>query len=200
MSKGDHVFNNVVAKLTGAFEAGFIAYARKKDTSGELQNAQQLIHSRGDRQEWMRKRMPRTFALLTDFRDDIALKETREELQTATYQGYDINNDAYSENAQDFEGAVVLLFNKVAATRSYVDENELAPDINRLRRAFFHMTRSAEDTGAAHRLLEEHKSNPGEQARIRMAMDEVRGNLEWSWGRCERIFRMAVNELLRMPR
>ena len=43
MSKGDHVFNNVVAKLTGAFEAGFIAYARKKDTSGELQNAQQLI-------------------------------------------------------------------------------------------------------------------------------------------------------------
>ena len=200
MSKGDHVFNNVVAKLMGAFEAGFIAYARKKDASGALKNAQQLIHSRSERDDWMRRHMTRTWALLTDFREGVAFKVTREELQTSTYQGLDINNDAYSENAQDFERAVVLLFNKIATTRSYVDENELAPDINRLRRAFFHMTNSAEDTGAAHRLLEEHKGNPREQARIQMAMDEVRGNLEWSWARCERIFRMAVNELLRMPR
>lgn len=200
MSKGDHVFNNVVAKLTGAFEAGFIAYARRKEMTGELKNAQSLIHSRGEREEWMRRYMPRTHALLTDFRDDVALKGMREELQTATYEGLDVNNKTYSEHAQDFEGAVVLLFNKIASTRSYVDEDELSPDIRCLRRAFFHMTHAAEDPGAAARLLEEHKDNPKEQARIRAAMAEVRGSLDWSWARCERIFRVAASEILRLPR
>ncbi|AUX38483.1 MULTISPECIES: hypothetical protein [Sorangium] len=202
MSKGDHVFNNIVAKMNGAFEAGFIAYARDKLASGSAGSAPlvTLIHSRAARDDWMRRRMPRTSSLLTAFIEDVALRDLRESLQTATYLGGDVNNDAYSMHAREFQDAVVRLFTKIARTRSYVSEGDLTPDITRVRRAFFHMTRAAEDPGALQRLLDQVQGSARERARVEAAVQAVRARLEFAWGACERIFRTAAAELLRLPR
>ncbi|KYG03094.1 hypothetical protein BE21_53430 [Sorangium cellulosum] len=202
MSKGDHVFNNIVAKMNGAFEAGFIAYARDKLASGSAGAAPlgALIHSRAARDDWMRRHMPRTSSLLTAFLEDVALRDLRESLQTATYLGGDANNDTYSMYAQEFQQAVVLLFTKIARTRSYLSEGDLTPDITRVRRAFFHMARAAEDPGALQRLLEQVQGNARERARVEAAVQAVRARLESAWGACERIFRTAAAELLRLPR
>ncbi|WP_437296938.1 hypothetical protein [Sorangium sp. So ce426] len=202
MSKGDHVFNNIVAKVNGAFEAGFIAYAREKLASGSAASAPlgTLIHSRAARDDWMRRSMPRTSSLLAAFRDDVALKNLRESLQTATYLGEDANNETYSMHAQAFQDAVIRLFTKIARTRSYLNEGDLTPDITRVRKAFFHMTRVAEDPGALQRLLEQVQGNARERAKVEAAVQVVRARLESAWGACERIFRTAAAELLRLPR
>lgn len=200
MAKGDHVFNNVIAKLNGAFEAGFIAYAGERLATGGLGHVplDTLVHSRGAREDWMRRHMPRTLRLLVDFRHDSALNDVREGLQTATYQGQDVNNAAYSAHAQEFQEAVVRLFTKVARTRSYASEGDLSPDIRRVRRAFFHMTHVAEDPGALERLLEQYEGDERGLARVEAGVKEVRGSLAWAWARCERIFRTAAAELLRL--
>ncbi|KYF84492.1 hypothetical protein BE17_52970 [Sorangium cellulosum] len=202
MSKGDHVFNNVVAKVNGAFEAGFIAYARDKLESGSAGSAPlgTLIQSRAARDDWMRRCMPRTWHLLTTFREDVALKDLRESLQTATYLGEDANNDIYSLHAREFQDAVVRLFTRIARTRSYFNEGELTPDITRVRKAFFHMTHVAEDPGALQRLLEQLQANARERAKVEAAVQIVRARLESAWGACERLFRTASAELLRLPR
>jgi hypothetical protein len=200
MAKGDHVFNNVVSKLNGAFEAGFIAYARAKlaTEEGSQVSLNSSVHSREAREEWMQRHMPRTLRLLADFRNDIALKDVRERLQTATHQGLDANNAAYSVHAQEFQEAVVRLFTKIARTRSYTSEGELLPEIRRVRRAFFHMTHTAEDPGALRRLLDQYDSNERDLAKLEASITDVRDSLGVAWGRCERIFRMAAAELLRL--
>ena len=97
-------------------------------------------------------------------------------------------------------GRVVRLFAKIARTRSYASEGDLTPDITRIRRAFFHMTRAAEDPGALRRLLDQTQGDARERARVEAAVEAVRARLESSWGACERIFRTAAAELLRLPR
>lgn len=199
MGKGDHVFNNVVAKVTKAFDAGLREYFSKTTKKLEPATRQRLSRDReAVRREWMAKHMPRTLAALNGFKEHPQLVEVREKLQTVTFEGGDVNGADYSTYAQEFEAATLEFFRKLALTGSYVDENSLLPDIAQVRRAFQHMAAAAEDPGALARLLEEQKDNPGEQRRLRAEVEQVRGSLRWAWGRCERLFRMATNELLRM--
>lgn len=198
MSKGDHVFNNVVTKMLKAFEAGFVEYicATKKPLKGA--DPDKLIRDKGYRNDWMSRTMPRTWALLEGFRDDPQLVTMRARLQTSTYRGGDVNTNAYSEHAQEFELAVVAFFRKTAMTGSILDENTILPVIARVRRAFQQMNRDAEDPGATERLLEQHKDDRREHEKITQDINAVRESLSWAWARCERVFRMAANELLRL--
>ncbi|AUX39055.1 uncharacterized protein SOCE26_004370 [Sorangium cellulosum] len=197
--KGDHVFNNVVAKLTKAFDAGLRAYF--SEATRKIDPADRASLSRGApavRQQWMARHMPRTLTALSGFKESPELVGIREGLQTVTFEGGDVNGPAYSGHAQEFEEATLAFFRKLALTGSYLDENTLLPDIAQVRRAFQHMAEAAEDPGALERLLEQHKGDPRELARVQAEIEQVRGSLRWAWARCEQLYRMATNELLRL--
>lgn len=196
--KGDHVFNNVVATLTKAFDDGLRAYfesARKLDAEERERLSRDTPAAR---REWMAKHLPRTLAALNGFKESPDLVEVRERLQTVKFEGGDVNGPSYSKGVQELKEANEEFFRKLVKTGSYIDENTLLPDIAKVRRAFQRMAAAAEDPGALERLLEERKDDPGEPRRIQAEVEQVRGSLQWAWGRCERLYRMATNELLRL--
>jgi hypothetical protein len=196
MSKGDHVFNNVVTKLTKAFDAGIAEcfQSTKKALNGA--DRHRLSNERGYREAWMRSHMPKTRAALDHFKDHPELSILRGKLQTSIFTGGDANTEEYSAAAEDFEAAVIGFFRELAKGRPAVDEGTLLPDVKAVRRAFFHMTAAAEDPGALARLLDQHKESSGERARIAQEVEQVRMSLSWAWGRCEYLFRMTVHEFL----
>lgn len=196
MSKGDHVFNNIVTKLTKAFERGIAECFQS--TRKELKGAdrQRLSNERGYRETWMRSNMPKTREALDHFRDHPELTILRGRLQTSVFTGGDVNNADYSAAAMDFEAAVVSFFQKLAKGRSVVDSNTLLPDVRAVRRAFLQMTNSAEDPGALARLLDEYDSSSSERAHIEHEIELVKKSLSWAWGRCEYLFRMTAYEFL----
>ncbi|MRG98040.1 hypothetical protein [Polyangium spumosum] len=196
MGKGDHVFNNVVAKLTKAFDAGLAACfgSIKKPLRGE--SGERLARDANLRDAWMRRHMPRTWAALHHFKDHPELVILREKLQTTTYVGGDVNTRAYSEACVQFEEAVNLFFENLARGRAPLDANVMLPDIAAVRRAFFHMTQVAEDPGALARLLEHCKDNPRERKQVDAEIEQVRESMRWAWGRCEYLFRMVTQEMV----
>lgn len=196
MGKGDHVFNNVVAKLTKAFEAGLATCFQniKKSLRGE--NGERLARDASYRDAWMRKHMPRTWGALHHFKDHPELVVLREKLQTSVYVGGDVNTRQYSEACKQFEEAVSRFFEKLARGRAPIDANAMLPDVASVRRAFFHMTQVAEDPGAVARLLESYKDRPQELKRVQAEIEQVRESMRWAWGRCEYLFRMVTQEVL----
>ncbi|WP_438002369.1 hypothetical protein WMF26_24965 [Sorangium sp. So ce185] len=197
--KGDHVFNNVVAKLTKAFDAGLRVYFGEVIRKIDPAERERLSRDApAVRQEWMARHMPRTLAALNGFKESPELVGIRERLQTVTFEGGDVNGPAYSGHAQEFEQATLAFFRKLALTGSYLDEHTLLPDIARVRRAFLHMTEAAEDPGALERLLAQYQGDQGERARVEAEIQQLRESLRWAWGRCEHLYRMATNELLKL--
>jgi len=193
MSKGDHVFNNIVAKLTKTFEEGLIEYFTSTGRSLAGADRDELVSSQVKREQWMSRHMPRTLEALEHFRHHPELVAAREKLQTIEYQGNDPNGAVYSQRAEDFREAVQSFFWKIAHQGSYADHNVLLPEIRAVRRAFSHMTGVAEDAGAAQRLLDEASNSP-ERARIEADLAKVRNAMQWAWGRCEYLFRMLATE------
>jgi len=196
MGKGDHVFNNVVAKLTKAFDEGLSEYfgATRRKLRGA--KGSDLAVNSVMREDWMRRNMPRTWEALDHFKRHPELVTLRERLQTSEYQGGDVNNDTYSKRSEEFRQAVASFFWKLARHESHVDGSALLSDVRSVRRTFLHMTAAAEDPGAAQRLLDEYKDKPRERAKLEADISLVRGSLEWAWGRCDYLFRMAVQEHL----
>lgn len=196
MGKGDHVFNNVVAKLTKAFEAGLAACFRSTKKPLRGADGERLARDVGYRNDWMSKNMPRTWAALHHFKEHPELVALREKLQTSMFVGGDVNAKAYSEACKGFEEAVVSFFEKLGRGRSPVEANSMLPEVRSVRRAFLKVTEAAEDPGAAQRLLEEHKERPRELQQVQGEIEQVRKSMEWAWGRCEYLFRMVTQEML----
>lgn len=194
MSKGDHIFNNVVSKLTKSFHGGLIECIRGTKSNLRGGDRHKLVNDSPYRDAWMRRHMPRTWAALEYIKDHPDLVVLREKLQTSSYVGGDINNKAYSDAAQEFEAAVAEFFKKLANGRSQIDANTLLPDVNAVRRTFYHMAAQAEDPGALARMLEQYKEQPRERSQIESEIEQVRQSMRWAWGRCEQLFRIASQE------
>jgi len=199
MSKGDHVFNNIVKKLKSSFEEGLREYFKEaKKGRSDAERARLQRASYAELMSWMQHHLPRTWQTLHGFETDPELVHRREKLQTANFEGGDLNTAIYSEHAQQFDDAVLAFFRKLATTGSYLDENTLLPNIASIRRAFDKMAQVAVDPDALRRLLAERQHDPREKQRIEAEVEQVRESLRWAWGRCERLFRMTTNELLRL--
>lgn len=196
MSKGDHVFNNIVTKLTKAFERGIAECLQSTRKALKGAEIQRLSNERGYREAWMRLNMPKTQEALDHFKDHPELTVLRGKLQTSVFTGGDVNNEEYSAAAEDFEAAVLDFFRQLSRGRSVVDANSLLPDVKAVRRAFLQMTKSAEDPGALARLLGEYGSASSERAKIEHEIELVKKSLGWAWGRCEYLFRMTAYEFL----
>src|SRR5690348_3910728 len=102
MAKGDHVFNNVVSKLRGAFLQGLSAYLQTKAAAPGVRGAwaAAATMNAGD---WLGTYMPRTRGALDYFTSHTEPSRLRNQLQTSTYQGCDVNNAAYSLAAREFQ-------------------------------------------------------------------------------------------------
>jgi hypothetical protein len=196
VSKGDHVFNNIVTKLTKAFERGIAECFQSTRKALKGADRQRLSNERGYREIWMRNNMPKTREALDHFRDHPELTVLRGKLQTSVFTGGDANNEEYSAAAEDFEAAVQDFFQELAKGRSVVDSNTLLPDVRAVRRAFLQMTKLAEDPGALARLLDEYENSSSERAQIEHEIELVKKSLGWAWGRCEHLFRMTAYEFL----
>jgi len=196
MSKGDHVFNNVVSKLRGAFLQGLSGYLRARAAAPGARGpwAAGATMNAGD---WLGTYAPRTRGALDYFTSHPELAEKRNRLQTSTYQGGDVNNAAYSLAAREFESAVGSYFGKLATLRRGAESgNRMLPDVARVRRAFLKMTQAAQDPDARRRLLDEHAEQPAQRARLERDIQAVEEAMSWAWGRCEYLFRMQTIESL----
>lgn len=196
MSKGDHVFNNIVAKLHKTFSAGLtdLRTARAVSSSAPVWKNLQ------EQQEIWLQQLPRTREPLQHFQRHPELVAMREQLQTTEYVGGDVNNSDYSSAAIQFEAAVKLFFVQLAATRSSQDTSSLLPRLNTVRRTFHHMARAAEDPNARTRLLAQYHDQPRERAKVESQLTQVKKAMDWAWARCEYLFRMVARETLALPR
>jgi hypothetical protein len=195
MSKGDHVFNNIVSKLKGSFLRGLRAYLGARASAPGARN--QWAASTGtDAEQWLARYMPRTSAALSDFTFHPELVGLRNQLQTSTYAGGDVNGAAYSAAARELEQAVQLYFSKLLTLQRADSGNQMLPDIARIRRAFLRMTQVAEDPNARSRLLEEHAEKPAQRTKLEKDLAAVDESLRWAWCRCEYLFRMQTLESL----
>lgn len=196
MSKGDHVFNNIVAKLYKTFSAGLLELRAARAASS---SAQVWTNPRSPQDAWLQQ-LPRTREALDHFRNHPDLVALRNQLQTSDYLGGDVNNSAYSSASLQFESAVKLFFRQLAMMRAAQQSNALLPLIAAVRRTFYHMAQAAEDPNARTRLLAQYKDQPGERAKVEAQLLQVQKSLDWAWARCEYLFRMVAQETLALPR
>lgn len=195
MSKGDHVFNNIVAKLHKSFSSGLSELRRVKAASS---SAPVWTNLSEQQDSWLRHHLPRTREALEHFQCHPELVTLRNQLQTSEYLGGDVNGAAYSSASQQFESAVKLFFRQLGSMRSAQHSNSLLPLITAVRRTFYHMARLAEDPNARARLLAE--AQPNERAKLEAQLAQVQTSLDWAWARCEYLFRMVASEALALPR
>jgi hypothetical protein len=199
MSKGDHVFNNVVSKLRGAFLAGLCALlTAKRERPGA--GAHWMASKHQPSEPWLLVHMPRTSDALGHFTFHHELVTLREKLQTSTFVGGDVNNASYSSAAQHFAAATATYFERLAALYRADAANSLLPEVARVRRAFLQLTRAAEDPNARARLLAEHREQPARLVAIERELAAVDQSLDWAWARCEYLFRMTTVEALSLGR
>lgn len=140
--------------------------------------------------------MPRTSDALGHFTFHHELVYLRNELQTSTYEGGDINTASYSTAARGFGAATVTYFEKLSQLGSAREANSMLPEVARVRRAFLRMTEVAEDPNARARLIRENQAQPSQLAQIQRKLAAVDESLIWAWARCEYLFRMATIESL----